>query len=1667
MLSAAAMSLGEPSDLSSPSDVSSPTQAPLCVVNDAKLSLQRQNSPRMFQNVLYDDARPTPINGLISLDGPCRPGLSAETSVPLRSPHEFTSTWTGTGEGAGAGLRHGRRDNDFYNDSPATPAHASIKDVQTPHSWNYNRAPAFVANALRDLHSSPTPSGAAEVAQILFSAPRRSPRKSSTPAAQRIVPPSVEPPQIAQEGVICDDRMTRSMCSPSAHHAKPWGSPVLLMDTPARLEALLCTPGAMYSPSISMDPLYEELLNICADGESVSEAMTPISKIAVQNDTSVPQSRHTSPSNLVSVRIADEWNCSAPQKQDQTSVHSYCPIPDATCSRVGTTQPSALSGTTLVAMPAQSAQAGISHRDCNSVQISSRVQVKANHSRSDLEIAASLSKGSMRRTAAAAHPGTPEDHASTTATCMMRELRASSERPQELLAEAAQRTLAGAHAVDQGTESERLGHDAAQCFPANSFCGRSAQPSKILGTSQLSALDITSPCQSDEDDQAVRTKAAGRNKAKVEGRSQRQQSSPFVGDEPAAVCAAASPSVPSPPQQNPQPTPGSWLLAGLGVQDSIDEVPSSLPELTDEQFAFASAQGTRTSGRAGGSAQEDPAPDTALNTDDAAPYQPTVPGSVPASSKKVIQAAGRVATEVLDELDFIAQAPAQEEDSAAALRPSITAVLITANNFEYTSNSQTCAFSDATVVDLAAPPAHGEDVCLLLSCGAAAISQARRMPVLHSHANACNGAAAQNPVRMATSTEVNIRSASPCEESLTATSQLSDTTISRPGEQETQPNTPVALRPSSGFVASVSCPQSNLRSTPAAARPRTGKAHSVRSSTPLNRPSAATGSAAVTPASKQSLARTLPLSIDQTDTVRLVSVRSLCAAMNPSEVPVTKKSCKDDLAICPGTRPKLEQLANAHIACAGDGSDGVGKENSGPDNVFPGLSGSTFMLPMLSSQSPIKGITQAKSLWGVACDLPKLDNSERVKDLVMSPDNPDCGNRWSLTSPPTRLLRHSAVLMTAYGEQLVQSIDVQADEDCAGLHRQASYNLPVCSTPPMRYPRSSHSDQTPPTGRGRTCRSVHAGKSEHCCTLPSTGRGLARPIHVSPAGKLLHTGTGRCCKQGEHTRWGHQLQGRTPLRIGSPLLQAAAGNEGSLSCLKGCWAMNDSGGCGALRWSDQDDHNSIKAAVTWCCLKLREILWLDLQDVSGQLWDQIMIAWRTSIVPDESLTLLKLFASLLGVCWIASIIHELIFLGQAATTVSRDQQLDRAGVLASSSLMTRPAAFVPNNDLQDMFRDQLQGHCSDGEACPDTATAVVVMTHGIVKGSAATKAGDAAATPGREERVHSTSPCCDAAARGIHQQASAVFSPEDVPDAASLYVDASASCMPCTACSSRMHIQPPLHHEPFTTGYYALNAWSGMIHSDEASGAACMKSNQIPARSLPEVAESDSHIIAEALAPAPQQKATPPQPSVEMNNAAFLPMVTSVALFHDVLHQFVSPVADVSGETNMTIGTEQATEQNGREEKAVRSESIIMLRNESGFQEASNLASMDRCQHGHALVTSMSKDFKHSTVKNAASAWKQGHQWMLPPGIRWLMSALVIACMLRVTRAWYSRPYHSKQIASQDDGHSAQATIAGCTLNQSNRLSLQNFPTMASDHASLRRISLRSCQDSHVGPTRS
>lgn len=154
------------------------------------------------------------------------------------------------------------------------------QDSQHPekHHGIFDAKPGnFISNALHDLHSSPTPGRAAEVAQMLFSAPSRSCQLvTSVPSASHLPPtPCTTPNQELRK--ILADCLSGPHSQPVVTQKSDLADLTVLQDTPARLQALLCTPSAHESPSISIDPLYCQLLNLSGEGEPMSDSMTPIS----------------------------------------------------------------------------------------------------------------------------------------------------------------------------------------------------------------------------------------------------------------------------------------------------------------------------------------------------------------------------------------------------------------------------------------------------------------------------------------------------------------------------------------------------------------------------------------------------------------------------------------------------------------------------------------------------------------------------------------------------------------------------------------------------------------------------------------------------------------------------------------------------------------------------------------------------------------------------------------------------------------------------------------------------------------------------------------------------------------------------------------------------------------------------------------------------------------------------------------------------------------------------------------------------------------------------------------------------------------------------------------------------------------------------------------------
>ena len=330
------------------------------------------------------------------------------------------------------------------------------------------------------------------------------------------------------------------------------------------------------------------------------------------------------------------------------------------------------------------------------------------------------------------------------------------------------------------------------------------------------------------------------------------------------------------------------------------------------------------------------------------------------------------------------------------------------------------------------------------------------------------------------------------------------------------------------------------------------------------------------------------------------------------------------------------------------------------------------MLPMLASQSPTQlDIRHAPPVLGVRRFELESEFTDHL-DPTLSPDNPDCGLRWSLTSPCFGFLQQAtfnmpsndqaACAVASVGEapgSLSASPKLHANSirTCNGssetvsdgskrsapvsADQQESCELLACSTPPTQHACNDRLHQIQDSGWARARRSVHAAASpQHSVVTPSV-RYSSRAIHVSP-GRIAPSRACSCEEVAGGSDWVYQLPERTPFHIASRLLHAAVSSQGIGSQVRGLGLMSS----GPQSWyhiypsSEQKDRNSVTSIVVWCCKKLWQVLWLDVQLLLQCIWEEAILAWKTAIIPEESWILLQVFGSLLGIYWCESIPRE-------------------------------------------------------------------------------------------------------------------------------------------------------------------------------------------------------------------------------------------------------------------------------------------------------------------------------------------------------------------------------------------------------------------------------------------
>lgn len=332
-------------------------------------------------------------------------------------------------------------------------------------------------------------------------------------------------------------------------------------------------------------------------------------------------------------------------------------------------------------------------------------------------------------------------------------------------------------------------------------------------------------------------------------------------------------------------------------------------------------------------------------------------------------------------------------------------------------------------------------------------------------------------------------------------------------------------------------------------------------------------------------------------------------------------------------------VADAELEDLSSPESGESSKENGPlAHSGPGLDESRLLPPVLSSLSPVRqGFKRCPVVFGVRYDDLDAKTSD-LGDPALSPGNPDCGNRWSLNSPPplSGLLKRASASFPDFEQDKAGTINGQfaktstENEQACAVHCinksqnripifPGMHEIPVCSTPLAERHDGDHKEAP--------CRSIHVRKSPCQHKASFSARFSPGPLHVLPSRGGQHAGG--CDSAANRGGWDFQMPDRTPLNI-------------HLEYLHG--TVLDEDGNGRSKRSRFTKNGSIhdtvwhEIEVNWTSGAFRpnllEKVWRTLCWATlciTQSWDSATLAWRTAEVPEESWVLLGVFVSLLGI----------------------------------------------------------------------------------------------------------------------------------------------------------------------------------------------------------------------------------------------------------------------------------------------------------------------------------------------------------------------------------------------------------------------------------------------------
>lgn len=333
------------------------------------------------------------------------------------------------------------------------------------------------------------------------------------------------------------------------------------------------------------------------------------------------------------------------------------------------------------------------------------------------------------------------------------------------------------------------------------------------------------------------------------------------------------------------------------------------------------------------------------------------------------------------------------------------------------------------------------------------------------------------------------------------------------------------------------------------------------------------------------------------------------------------------------------------------GSGGDFKENT------PGLSQDTPPTPCCLSPSPT--IKYPKELC-VSPDESGMLNPDK-HDPVLSPGNPDCGDHWSLNSPPAGILQytpsgiatgsqHSRWCYEADGAGVDGGGDYLTSDHAAaafGTHQpdaavpwlaatpatpldlQGGCKAPLCDKP-VQVPLQSHDLNMAPT-----CQLLYMTPSAYQGKRARVSHPFPSPACVIPSRDDLHAAVSSR-DPGSMVGWRFQLPGRTPFIVPIGRLHAAL-SDLDRTAKADSREMSNSASRHRVYRCDQEGQGEDSDSAALRCIRcgFNTVCWVLQWGVHmyPHCWDAATLALRTSGLLQQSRILLGAFFTFTASAW--------------------------------------------------------------------------------------------------------------------------------------------------------------------------------------------------------------------------------------------------------------------------------------------------------------------------------------------------------------------------------------------------------------------------------------------------